>query len=115
MLGTRTASNQATSLEENRRRQEKFKEQLINATKPNSATFDAFNKHENEPCSSSIAAEFTKEECEKVRTPSSDHERRPKSVTTNNGVETASVAASVQAALSALQAGQLSLNQVHAL
>ena len=114
MLGSRASSIQTTSLEENRRRQEKFKEHLINATKPNSATYDAFHKHATEPCSSSIVAEFTKEECEKVRTPSSDHERRPKSVTNNNGVESASVAASVQAALSALQAGQLSLNQVNA-
>ena len=115
MLGSRASSIQTISLEENRRRQEKFKEQLINATKPNSATFDAFHKHVNEPYSSTLATEHTKEEGEKARNPSSDHERRPKSVTNNNGVETASVAASVQSALSALQAGQLSLNQVYKL
>ena len=107
MLGTRTGSNQSTNLEENRRRQEKFKEHLMNVTKPNSP-FDTFPKNINEH---SGVAEIAKEECEKLRSTSSDHERRPKSVT-NNGVEPTSVAASVQAALSALQAGQLSLNQV---
>ena len=104
MLGVRGTSSQTSNAIDTRRRQDKLKEHLINATKMPS--FDTFHKDTNE----SNVIEFSKDESEKLRS-SSDPERRPKS-TTNNGIEPASVAASVQAALSALQAGQLSLNQV---
>ena len=105
-LGSRkTNSSQALDAEESRRRHEKFKEHLINATKPHKP-FDALHNSISEP--NSNADEISKDDGEKSRL-SADQEKHPNS--TNNGPDS-SVAASVQAALNALQAGQLSLNQV---
>ena len=109
ILGARsTSSGQTSQSEDHRIRHEKLKEHLMNTTKTKNP-FDSFNKGIDD---STCIAEFTKDECEKSRSVlSSDQEKRAKSAT-NNGVESASVAESVQSALSALQAGQLSLNQV---
>ena len=106
-LGSRKSSNHALDIDESRRRQEKFKEQLINATK-NQKPFEALHNSINEANGNSD--EISKEVHEKSRL-SSDQEKLSNSLG-NNGPDS-SVASSVQAALNALQAGQLSLNQVN--
>ena len=106
-LGSRKSSNHALDIDESRRRQEKFKEQLINATK-NQKPFEALHNSINEANGNSD--EISKEVQEKSRV-SSDQEKLSNSLG-NNGPDS-SVASSVQAALNALQAGQLSLNQVN--
>ena len=106
-LGSRKSSNHALDIDESRRRQEKFKEQLINATK-NQKPFEALHNSINEANGNSD--EISKEIQEKSRL-SSDQEKLSNSLG-NNGPDS-SVASSVQAALNALQAGQLSLNQVN--
>ena len=105
-LGSRKSNSHASDLEESHRIQEKFKEQLINATKTQKP-FDAF--HNSIKDSNTFSDENSKDELGKSRF-SSDQDKRSNSIA-NNGPES-NVAASVQAALNALQAGQLSLNQV---
>ena len=108
-LGSRKSNSHAPDLEESHRIQEKFKEQLINATK-NQKPFDAFHSSIKDP--NTFSDENSKDELGKPRLPSDQDKRSNSSV--NNGPES-NVAASVQAALNALQAGQLSLNQVQQL
>ena len=105
-LASRKSNSHASDLEESHRIQEKFKEQLINATKTQKP-FDAF--HNSIKDSNTFSDENSKDELGKSRF-SSDQDKRSNSIA-NNGPES-NVAASVQAALNALQAGQLSLNQV---
>ena len=105
-MGSRkTNASQPLDAEESRRRHEKFKEHLINATKPHKP-FDALHNSMSEL--NSNIDDISKDDNEKSRL-SADQEKHPNSI--NNGPDS-SVAASVQAALNALQAGQLSLNQV---
>ena len=106
-LGSRKPNSHTADLEESHRIQEKLKEQFLNATK-NQKPFDAF--HNSIKDSNGNSDESSKDELEKPRF-SSDQEKHSNSVA-NSGPES-SVAASVQAALNALQAGQLSLNQVY--
>ena len=106
-LGSRKSSSHALDIDESRRRQEKFKEQLINATK-NQKPFESLQNSINEANGNSD--EISKEIHEKSRL-SSDQDKLSNTLG-NNGPDS-SVASSVQAALNALQAGQLSLNQVN--
>ena len=108
MLGVRSDMGQSTAnnedQEETRRKQDKLKEQLMSASKtPPFSPFrkDIYNSNIMEP---------TKEKCEKL-IPLQTRDKLSSS-SGKNEIESSSVAASVQAALSALQAGQLSLNQV---
>ena len=105
-LASRKSNSHASDLEESHRIQEKFKAHLINATKTQKP-FDAF--HNSIKDSNTFSDENSKDELGKSRF-SSDQDKRSNSIA-NNGPES-NVAASVQAALNALQAGQLSLNQV---
>ena len=107
LLASRSIDGQTLNSDEQRQRQDKLREQLLNASK-SSMPFDTFHKNNSRM---DIAADLPNEECEKLSPVSSDPGRLSKNVM-NNGTQSPSVTSSVQAALNALQAGQISLNQV---
>ena len=107
LLASRSIDGQPLNSDEQRQRQDKLREQLLNASK-SSMAFDTFHKNNSRV---DIAADIANEECEKLSPVSGDPGRLSKNVM-NNGTQSPSVTSSVQAALNALQAGQISLNQV---
>ena len=107
LLASHSMDGQTLNSDEQRQRQDKLREQLLNASK-SSMSFDTFHKNSSRM---DIAAQIPTEECEKLSPVSADPGQLSKTVI-NNGTQSPSVNSSVQAALNALQAGQISLNQV---